>query len=152
MNLSSVEGKTLASIFSSSIPSIPSPEELERARVKSWEIKPDRPVVPGLSFKFHGIYSLQYFRILPQEFSRGSSQGQYLPNSNIITTNLLAGKGYKLTFSINRSNTIPGSGKIIFDLGEGSFQIEVKDGQREVFFFFTSADAGEQFIGFGPLY
>lgn len=152
VNLSSIENKTLESLFSSSIPSIPSPEELERARVKSWEIKPDRPVIQGLNLQFHGIYSPRFFRVIPQESIPGSSRSYFLPNSNILTTNLLAGKDYKLTLMIQRQLGIASSGRMIFDLGEGSYQVEVKEGQQEVVFFFSSTTSGDQFIGFGPIY
>lgn len=152
VNLSSIENKTLESLFSSSIPSIPSPEELERARVKSWEIKPNQPVVQGLSLQFHGIYSPKFFRVIPQESIPGSSRSYFLPNSNILTANLLAGKDYKLSLKIQNQMGISSSGSMIFDLGEGSYRVEVKEGQQEVIFFFSNTTSGEQFIGFGPIY
>lgn len=48
-------------ILDKSISSIPkislNPEDLERNRVKSWEITPLRPITPGMDISFMGNYS-----------------------------------------------------------------------------------------------
>lgn len=146
-----VKEKQIEQLTGSAIPVLPSEEELERNRIKSWEISPARPVTSGMSIEIYGRYRQDAFTILP-EYQGRSENVRFWPNSNQLNLSLQPGKDYKLTLSIGNYLLGVGGNSIFFDLGgTQSFQVEVNSGQREVVLFFTNQISGNQIIAWGPI-
>ncbi len=143
-----LDSRTSDYYISKTIPAIPSKEELERNRIKSWEITPSRPVTTGMDVKISGGYSKTAFRVSPEIVG---SRGYFFPVSNYLTTNMAVGKDYKLTLEINDFLLISRA-FILFEIGaEKGLEVEVKQGQKEAVLFFTNSIPGPQRIAFGPI-
>ncbi|MHA7131223.1 hypothetical protein [Algoriphagus namhaensis] len=147
----SLRDKKIEQLTGSAIPTLPTEEELERNRIKSWEITPARPVTTGMSIEIYGRYRQDAFTILPDFQGRGENI-RFWPNSNQLNLSLQPGKDYKLTMSIGNHLLGVGGNSIFFDMGGNqTYQVEVKSGQREVVFFFTNQISGNQTIAWGPI-
>jgi hypothetical protein len=143
-----LENKTLESYISNTIPAIPSKEELERNRIKRWEITPSRPVTTGMDVRTYGTYSKNHFGITPFVYG---NLGRFIPISNYISTNMAVGKDYKLTLNI-KNFVVSSRAFILFEIGaEKGLEVEVKQGQTEVVLFFTNNTSAPQIIGFSPI-
>lgn len=143
-----LESRTADYYISKTIPAIPSKEELERNRIKSWEITPSRPVTTGMDVRISGGYSKNAFRVSPEIVG---SRGYFFPISNRLTTNMAIGKDYKLTLEISNF-LVSTRAFILFEIGaEKGLEVEVKQGQKEAVLFFTNTIPGPQIIGFGPI-
>jgi hypothetical protein len=144
-----LENRTLDYYIKKTIPAIPSKEELERNRIKSWEITPSRPVTTGMDVKISGGYTKNYFRITP---ITAGSRGFFFAISNYLNTNMVVGKDYKLTLKIKNFILFPTRSFILFEIGdEKGLEVEVKQGQTEVVLFFTNNTPAPQLIGFSPI-
>ena len=118
------------------IPYIPSPEELERNRVKNWSVTPVKPYTAGLEMSILGKFDKDGFLVHPiGEMVTDPTVRDIL--GNYVTTwipveikaRLLAGKDYRLTFTIKNVD-IPARGKIILALGdEDVYEFESKPGE-----------------------
>jgi hypothetical protein len=148
LDLKSLESKTLEDYISKTIPAIPSKEELERNRIKSWEITPSRPVTTGMDVKIFGTYSKEKFGISPLTYG---NSGRFIAVSNYLSTTMAVGKDYKLTLSI-RNFLVSSRAFILIEIGgDKALEVEVKQGQTEAVLFFTNTIPSPQIIGFSPI-
>lgn len=150
VDIGTLKNKTLENVISKTIPSVPSKEDLERSRIKSWEITPAKPVVTGMSIEVYGIYNKERFTILP--YKVGTSDNRFFPNSNILTTSMATGKDYKLTLKIQNFLLATGKNVIVFDLGGSTtYEVDIRAGQKEVVLFFTNTIPSPQSIAWSPI-
>ncbi|SEF57872.1 hypothetical protein [Algoriphagus boritolerans] len=141
-------------ILDKSISSIPkislNPEDLERNRVKSWEITPLRPITPGMDISFMGNYSKNAFYIIPILNDRIQGQRHYQAVNLSVFTSMILGKDYRFTIELENPNEFPQGGEIRISLGGTNYFIKPERGRKEVYLLFSNAETAPQIISIGP--
>ena len=124
-----------------------SPEEMERNRVKSWEITPQRPFNGGFNvWLMESDFNSEGFFLQPRPAGDG-----YYYFSMCLGCNLTRGKDYKLTMDLKDPDRLPPYSEVIVDFGIAKYRVPVQTGQRQVTVFFSNATSGSKNIGVSPL-
>lgn len=149
-DLKTVQNKKLTSDLSKLTQLQFSPAELERNRVKSWEITPMRPFTPGLDMALHGILHKGAFSLSP--ILTGLSQGQYQLFNMFLTINPVVGKDYKLTLELANPEQLHGNSEVIVDLGgPQSWRIPHNKYQKTITLLFSNTTPGPHILSISPL-
>ena len=127
-----------------------SPEELERNRVKSWEISPMKPIVTGLEITHWGTFTQAGFKMTPRVRYVINTQYDYYAYSLRLAANLLQGKDYKLVLNVNQENFPPGS-TVLFKIGTDEFRLEWPSNRSEIVVLFNNSFTGKQIIDISPV-
>lgn len=124
-----------------------SPEEMERNRVKSWELTPQNPYNHRFKVALSGSdYNWEGFYLQPRPATIG-----YYMFSMFIECYPAAGKDYKLTLDVKDTDRISGSAQVVISLGAEQYRIPVSSGQKQVSVFFTNTSSGSKSIAVSPL-
>lgn len=135
----------------SSIPKISlNPEDLERNRVKSWEITPMRPITPGMDISFMGNYSKNTFYIIPILNDRTQGQRFYQALNLSVITSMIPGKDYRFTIELEDPSQFPRGGEIRVSLGGTNYFLQPEEGKKEIYLLFTNTLTAPQIISIGP--
>lgn len=141
-------------VLDNSISSIPkislNPEDLERNRVKSWEITPMRPITPGMDIGFMGHYSKNAFYITPILNDRLQGQRFYQAVNLTVLATMVPGKDYRFTIELEDPNQFPRGGEIRISLGGTNYFLQPEEGKKEVYLLFNNTLAAPQIISIGP--
>lgn len=141
-------------VLDNSISSIPkislNPEDLERNRVKAWEITPMRPITPGMDISFMGNYSKSAFYIIPILNDRIQGQRHYQAVNLSVLTTMVPGKDYRFTIELEDPNQFPRGGEIRISLGGENYFLKPAEGKKEVYFLFSNTLTAPQIISIGP--
>lgn len=144
-----------AQVLDNSVSSIPkislNPEDLERNRVKSWEITPMRPITPGMDIGFTGHYSKNAFYITPILNDRSQGQRFYQAVNLSLLTSMLPEKDYRLTIEFENPSEIPVGGEIRFNLGDGIYLLQPDRTKKEAAILFRNTISAPQIISIGPI-
>lgn len=163
INLSSPKltlGKTTleqvnSQVLDNSISSIPkislNPEDLERNRVKSWEITPSRPITPGMDINFMGNYSKNSFYITPILFNQIQDRRIFGAVNLSLITSMLPEKDYRLTIEFENPSEIPAGGEIRLNLGDGVYLLQPDRTKKEAAILFRNSISAPQIISLGPI-
>ena len=123
------------------------PEEIERARIKSWEITPQRPFSSGLNvWLIESDFNSEGFFLQPRPMRDG-----YHYFSMCLGCNLTRGKDYKLTMDLKDPDRLPPYSEVVVDFGVAKYRVPVQSGQRQITVFFSNATLGTKNIGVSPL-
>lgn len=130
-----------------------SPEEIERARIKSWEITPQRPFSSGLTVWLLGSdFTPDGFFLQPRPTRIGSTSViDYYFFSMFLECNLTGGKDFKLILDIKNQDQLPVNSGVAVSLGEETYRVPVQTGQKQITVFFTNTSSGNKRIGVSPL-
>ena len=143
-----------AQVLDQSISSIPkislNPEDLERNRVKSWEITPMRPITPGMDIGFSGYFSKTAFYITPILNDRAQGLRFYRAVNLSLITSMLPDKDYRLTIEFENPSEIPDRGVIRFNLGDGVYFLQPDRTKKEGVIVFRNTISAPQIISIGP--
>ncbi|MDZ7604457.1 MAG: hypothetical protein U5K79_02485 [Cyclobacteriaceae bacterium] len=148
-DLKTVENKKLTNDLSKLTQLQFSPAELERNRVKSWEITPARPFTPGLDLTLHGVIDKKAFSLRP--VYSGQAQGQYQLFNMFLMINPVVGKDYKLTLEIEKPEQLPGNSEVIVDLGLQSWRLPYNKNQKTITLLFSNTTPGPHILSISPL-
>ena len=110
-----------------------SPEELERNRVKSWEISPRKPFDQGIELTHWGTFTLSGFKMTPRVRYVINTQYDYYAYCLRLSANLVQGKDYKLVLNVTQENFPTGS-TVLFKIGNSEFRIEWPANRSELVF------------------
>lgn len=136
----------------SSVPKISlNPADLERNRVKSWEITPSRPIAPGMDLSFMGNYSKTSFYIIPILTDKIQDRRIYQAINLSLMTSMVPAKDYRLTIELENPNEIPEGGEIMISLGGINHFLQPEKGKKEVYFVFHNTLTAPQIISIGPV-
>jgi hypothetical protein len=127
-----------------------SPEELERNRVKSWEISPMRPIVTGLEITHWGTFTQAGFKMTPRVRYVINTQYDYYAYSLRLSANLLQGKDYKLVLNVTQEN-FPSGSTVLFRIGTDEFRLEWPSNRSEIVVLFNNSFTGKQIIDISPV-
>jgi hypothetical protein len=127
-----------------------SPEELERNRVKSWEISPMKPFVNGLEVVHWGTFTQAGFKMTPRIRYVINIQYDYYAYSLRLTARLLEGKDYKLVLNVNQEN-FPAGSTVLFKIGTSEFRLDWPTNKSEIVVLFNNSFTGEQTIDISPV-
>lgn len=135
----------------SGIPKIQlNPEDIERNRVKSWEITPTRPITPGMDLSFTGNYSKNAFYITPILISEVNNRKIFQAINLSVITSMVVNKDFRFTIELEDPSQFPRDGEIIVSLGGINYFLKPEPGKKEVYFLFTNTIPSPQIISFGP--
>ncbi len=149
--LDQLNSKVLDKSFSS-LPKISmDPADLERNRVKSWEITPSRPIISGMDISLTGNYSKTSFYIKPILMDRFQGQRFYQAVNLSLITSMLTGKDYRLTIELENPNEIPDGAEISLILGDTNYLLKPEKGKKEIYFLFNNTLNAPQIISIGPV-
>jgi|GEM_PF-3482574 len=127
-----------------------SPEELERNRVKSWEISPRKPFDQGIELIHWGTFTLAGFEMTPRVRYVINTLYDYWAYSLRLSANLREGKDYKLVLNVNPQSFPPGS-TVLFKIGTSEFRIEWPSNRSEIVVLFNNSFNGQQTIDISPV-
>lgn len=135
----------------SGIPKIQlNPEDIERNRVKSWEITPTRPITPGMDLSFSGNYSKNAFYITPVLTSEINNRKFFQALNMFLITAMVVNKDFRFTIELENPSQFPNGGEILVSLGGINYFLKPEPGKKEVYFLFTNTIPSPQIISFGP--
>ncbi|MBC6367060.1 hypothetical protein [Algoriphagus sp. AK58] len=135
----------------STIPKIQlNPEDMERNRVKSWEITPSRPITPGMDLSFTGNYSKNAFYITPVLISEVNNRKIFQALNMSVITSMVVEKDFRFTIELENPSQFPRDGEIVVSLGGTNYFLKPEPGKKEVYFLFTNTIPSPQIISFGP--
>lgn len=135
----------------SSIPKISlNPEDLERNRVKTWEITPTRPITPGMEISFTGNYSKNAFNITPVLISEINNRKIFQALNMSVITSMVVEKDFRFTIELENPSQFPRDGEIVVSLGGTNYFLKPEPGKKEVYFLFRNTTPSPQIISFGP--
>lgn len=126
------------------------PEDLERNRIKSWEITPMRPITPGMDISFMGNYSKSTFYIIPILNDRSQGQRFYQALNLSVITSMIPGKDYRFTIELEDPIRFPKEGEIRISLGGTNYFLKPEEGKKEIYLLFTNTLTAPQIISIGP--
>jgi hypothetical protein len=127
-----------------------SPEELERNRVKSWEISPVKPFVSGIELTHWGTFTQSGFKMTPRVRYVINTQYDYYAYSLRLAANLLQGKDYKLVLNVTQEN-FPSGSTVLFKIGTDEFRLEWPSNRSEIVVLFNNSFTGKQIIDISPV-
>ncbi|WP_297338422.1 hypothetical protein [Algoriphagus sp.] len=124
-----------------------SPEELERNRIKSWELSPTKIYTPGMELGFSGNLDKNTFYLTPILNSTHRESYQMF-NLSLICA-MLPGKDYKLTFELANTDRIPPNSYFPFSSGLNQM-IPISSGQKQVSILIANTVNAPQILSIGP--
>ncbi len=130
-------------------------EDLDRKKVRTWNINPRRPVLANMRFSYYGWAGGEYyFTIMPLKYP-GSNNYSMFPGA-VHFENAVAGKEYRMRMNIKIDPYGPNAnerGKVFIGFTPvNSFYYEIKQsdyvtgGTEEIVFLFTSEESGHVVI------
>ncbi|GMQ26156.1 hypothetical protein Aoki45_28380 [Algoriphagus sp. oki45] len=135
----------------SSIPKIQlNPEDIERNRVKSWEITPTRPITSGMDLSFTGNYSKDAFYVRPILVGESNNLRFYQALNLTLITSMVVDKDFRFTIELENPNEFPRGAEILVSLGGLNYLLKPEPGKKEIYFLFRNTTAAPQFISIGP--
>ncbi len=127
------------------------PADLERNRIKSWEITPSRPITPGMDLNFMGNISKTSFYVVPILTDKIQQRKIYQALNLSLITSMLPGKDYRLTIEFENPNELPDGGGILISLGGTNHYLQPEKGKKEAYFVFHNSQSAPQILSMGPL-
>lgn len=124
-----------------------SPEELERNRVKSWELSPTKIYTPGMELGFSGNLDKNSFYLTP--ILNSTHRESYQMFNLSLICGMLPGKDYKLTFELANTDRIPPNSYFPFSSGLNQM-IPISSGQKEVSILIANTVNAPQILSIGP--
>lgn len=126
------------------------PKDIERNRIKSWEITPTRPITSGMDLSFTGNYSKNAFYITPILTSEINSRKIFQAINLSVITSMVVNKDFRFTIELEDPSQFPRDGEIMVSLGGTNYFLKPEPGKKEVYFLFTNSVPSPQIISFGP--